>query len=113
MFPEEEFIYKIITAMDYEQALKDGVFRHQSLVEEGFIHFAFHHQLSNVYLKHFKGQKDLRIIKVNPNRLIAALKIEDLKNKGETFPHLYGELNWDAVEEVESEHTFNSRNKMI
>ncbi len=39
---------------------------------------------------------DLLLLKIDPNKLKAPLKLEE-GQPGELFPHLYGELNLDAV----------------
>ena len=47
----------------------------------------------------YRGQSDLVLLGVNENRLKAELRYDEVPNHG-TFPHLYGELNLDAVEQT-------------
>lgn len=97
-FPQ--YIYKIITATDWEALQASGYYAHESLQTEGFIHFALAEQILAVANKHFSDKTELRLIAVNPARLEFPWVMEDLKNKGILYPHLYGLLNVDAVEAV-------------
>lgn len=95
-----KYIYKIITAADWLALQTETHYVHESLAQEGFIHFALENQILAVANKHFSDKTDLRLIAVNPARLEFPWVMEDLKNKGILYPHLYGLLNADAVEAV-------------
>ena len=41
------------------------------------------------------------LLRIDPDRLDVEVKVEDLHDSGEVFPHLYGPLPLDAVVEVE------------
>ena len=98
------------------RARETGEYRAESLASEGFIHFSGSHQLLGVANRFYVGQHGLVILAVDPSRLMAELKFEapvhpvaaQSKNEDfageerltyntETFPHLYGPLNFDAV----------------
>ena len=94
-----------------------GEYRAESLSSEGFIHFSGIHQLLGVANRFYAGLHGQVILAVDPSRLTAQLKYEapvhpvispaPLKNEdfpaderlteNNTFPHLYGPLNFDAV----------------
>ena len=99
-------------------ARQSGEYRVESLLSEGFIHFSGSHQLLGVANRFYAGQHGQVILAVEPSRLIAPLKYEApvhpvaaptqaknedlpgderLKDDHNTFPHLYGPLNFDAV----------------
>ena len=70
-----------------------------SLESEGFIPASKKQQLLAVANHNFKNEKDLVVLVINPKNLIPELKNEALETK-ESFPHIYGALNLDAVVEV-------------
>ena len=37
---------------------------------------------------------------IDPSKVVSQIKWEDLRNSGVKFPHIYGELNLDAIVEV-------------
>lgn len=94
------FVYKIITRDDFQLAEEKGVYIHDSLEKEGFIHFAEEGQWHSVREKHFKDQKNLLLLKTAIAKLKCKLVFEDLKGRGIKFPHLYGPLNLDAIDEI-------------
>ncbi|MAF78053.1 MAG: hypothetical protein CME63_08920 [Halobacteriovoraceae bacterium] len=94
-------IYHIIKAQDWKEAQKVGTYAPESLKNEGFIHFSKADQILGVANSFYKNQNDLLILRVDPDKLKAELKIEpplEAPMSGVLFPHLYGELNLDAVE---------------
>lgn len=94
------YFYKICSGTQVSEMKEEGVLWHPSLQEEGFIHASYLHQLKSVLEKHYPQAKDLYLVKINPQKLQQEWKEEDLKNKGEKFPHVYGEINFTAVEEI-------------
>ncbi|MDA9554310.1 DUF952 domain-containing protein, partial [Emcibacteraceae bacterium] len=67
---------------------------------DGFIHFSSKDQVEETLKKHFASQKGLLLLDVDMTLLKeGALKWEISRN-GEKFPHLYDELNLDAVIKV-------------
>jgi uncharacterized protein (DUF952 family) len=82
-------IFHIATRAAWEHA--GGSYEPSSLAEEGFIHFSTPAQLLGVANERFRGVDDLVLLVVDDDRLTAPVKYED------TFPHLYGPLNLDAV----------------
>lgn len=69
-----------------------------SIKSEGFIHFSTADQVERTYNRFYLGQSML-LLSVEVAKLEAELKFEAAD--GELFPHLYGELNLDAVVKVE------------
>ncbi len=93
-------IYHILSREDWKKAKIKGSYAPASLKNDGFIHFSHADQLLSVANSFFRGQKDLIILKVAPKQLLSPLKIEpplEAPMSGVLFPHLYGELNLDAV----------------
>lgn len=73
-------------------------YRHASLNTEGFIHCSTPSQLIGVANTFFKGQQGLVLLCIESERLQAELRYEEVDSQ--QFPHVYGEINLDAVRQV-------------
>lgn len=73
-------------------------YRPSSLDTEGFIHFSTAPQLLASAARYYAGQSGLVVLAVREDALIAELRYEPVRD--EAFPHLYGPLNLDAVEQA-------------
>lgn len=93
-------IYHVTTSAAWEQALAAGEYRAASLETEGFIHCSEEHQLPGVLQRYFKGKTGLSALVINIEKLTAPLRYELSPAINEQFPHIYGALNLDAVEDV-------------
>jgi len=96
-------IYHIIPRFQWEEAQRELSYRGDTLESEGFIHFSKREQVLFVANARFKGHTGLLLLEVDSDKLRAELKHEppyEGDQSGETFPHLYGELNLDAVAAV-------------
>lgn len=100
-------ILHITPRADWHAAQIAGEYGAASLEGEGFIHCSTAAQVIDVANALYRGQRDLALLVIDPARLTADLRWEPpahpgaLANaqepSGETFPHLYGPLNLDAV----------------
>ncbi len=72
-----------------------------SLDEVGFIHCSFAVQVAPTRQRFYADRADVVVLRIDPARLVDEVKVEDLHDAGEAFPHLYGPLPLDAVVEVE------------
>src|SRR5690348_16197736 len=94
-------VYKIVPAALWRQAEDEGVFRGAPVdIADGFIHFSTAAQVEETAAKHFAGQHDLMLVRVDAARLGTALKWEPSRG-GALFPHLYGALSLSDVAAVE------------
>jgi uncharacterized protein (DUF952 family) len=94
-------IYKICPAAAWREAELHGVFRGSADdVRDGFIHFSTASQLEGTARKHFAGQTGLLLIAIDADGLGEALRWE-VSRGGESFPHLYGELDLRHVTAVQ------------
>jgi uncharacterized protein (DUF952 family) len=80
---------------EYEKAQKTGAYKHVSMDKEGFIHCSQHYQVCEVSDFIFKNQKDLIHLAIDETKCKHKIKYEG--SSWNTFPHIYGELNTDAV----------------
>ena len=97
-------IYHLTTAHAWAAAQNGGSYgestRGPSLAEVGFIHCSYAHQVTRVAAARYSDAAGLVLLVIDPDRLRAELRDEDLDGRGEVFPHIYGPLNLDAVVEV-------------
>ena len=91
-------LYHLISKHQYDLAKERGLYAPDSLETEGFIHFSTNEQVDTTAKRFYFKQEDLMLLEIDPNLLKAEVKFEPADN--ELFPHLYGELNMDAVENV-------------
>lgn len=93
-------IYKICPASAWREAERQGVYRGSADdARDGFIHFSTAAQVAGTAAKHFAGQAGLFLVALDADMLGAALKWEPSRG-GELFPHLYGDLDLAAVQDV-------------
>lgn len=90
-------IYKIVDAIQWEQAVQTGEFTGAGIDrKDGFIHFSTANQVAETLEKHFKGIGGLLLITVDADLLGDALRWESSRG-GDLFPHLYSNLAMSAV----------------
>lgn len=91
-------IFHIALSSEWKRALEVGAYRTGSLDEEGFIHFSTGKQLLRTANKFFLGNRAVLLLIIEPHLLTADLRFEPVGDQ--LFPHLYGELNLEAVTQV-------------
>ena len=64
----------------------------QSFDEEGFIHLSTEQQLLDTANRHFRQERSLRVLEVNPKGLEKNLVFEQIGEAIEAYPHLYQSL---------------------
>jgi uncharacterized protein (DUF952 family) len=89
-------ILHITQRHEWEQAKNLGTYRSNTLDSEGFIHCSTLIQVIGSANRFFKGQTDLVILKIDIDRVTPEIRYEGA-DSGNLFPHIYGELNIDAV----------------
>lgn len=96
MANNKEFIYYVISQIDWNEISESEFYAPDSLIREGFIHFSYEDQIRGVIERYYKDQAGLLVIKVDVNKLKSNLLLEKVPDTG-LFPHLYGKLNLDSV----------------
>ncbi len=89
-------LFHITTRADWERAEGIGDYHASSLATDGFIHCSWAHQVASTANRFYAGQDDLVLLVLDPVRLTAPVRDEDLYGHG-AFPHVYGPFNRDAV----------------
>jgi uncharacterized protein (DUF952 family) len=95
-------IYHVTTQAAWQQALQQGFYEAPSLIDEGFIHLSTEAQVAGVLERYYQGQTNLLLLHIDESKLLAELKYELAPSVNELFPHVYGNINLDAVVEAES-----------
>jgi len=93
-------IFHITTATQWQAAKKAARYTHDSITKEGFIHCSYQHQVLSSLKKHFSAQKDLVGLCINTQALQAEVRLERGVDSAQDFPHIYGEINLDAVIQI-------------
>lgn len=93
-------IYHVTTAADWRSAQQQGFYEHPSLKAEGFIHCSQEHQVVGVLERYFAGQVNLVKLVIDTDKLTSKFVFDWSPSTADTFPHVYGVINIDAVVEV-------------
>ncbi len=91
-------IVHICTRAAWEDAQKQGSYQGDNYEKDGFIHLSRPRQVLQVANAYYPGAANLVLLWVVPGQLQAQLRWESVGS--DTYPHLYGPLNLDAVTAV-------------
>jgi uncharacterized protein (DUF952 family) len=94
-----KYILHITQRDRWEAATKLGNYSSDSLATEGFIHCSTLAQVIGSANRFFKDQTNLVILEIAIDRVTAEIKYEGVDPQN-LYPHIYGELNIDAVDRV-------------
>ncbi|NJL09776.1 MAG: DUF952 domain-containing protein [Calothrix sp. SM1_7_51] len=92
-------IFHITQRQKWESAKFLGKYSADSLETEGFIHCSTLQQIVKTANRFFAHQKDLVILHIDPKKVQPEIR-EEAASNGDNFPHIYGQLNIDAVFKV-------------
>ncbi|MBN1266671.1 MAG: inosine/xanthosine triphosphatase [Anaerolineales bacterium] len=95
-----ERVYHLAEKAVYEQFLKTGVYRCDSLDSEGFIHCSTAGQVEGVANRFCNGGGRMMLLEVEPLFLDAPLLYEQAPDAEEFFPHVYGPIARRAIVSV-------------
>jgi uncharacterized protein (DUF952 family) len=93
-------IYHVTDAADWNSAKEKEIYESPSLKTEGFIHCSEENQVAGVLERFFNGKKDLVKLVIDTDKLTSRYVQEWSPSMKDTFPHIYGPINLDAVTEV-------------
>ena len=94
------WIYHITHLTEWDAAKEKGSYQADTLASQGFIHCSAQQQVAPVANRLYAGQLGLVLLQIDPERLNAPVRWENLEGGSELFPHIYGPLATDAVIEV-------------
>lgn len=90
-------IYHITTSDAWAKAKEIGSYAAPSLKEEGFIHCSELSQVEDIRSRFYKDVQDLLLLTIDTEKLTSQLIFEWSPSVQNTFPHIYGPINLDAV----------------
>ena len=93
-------IYHVTTGEEWNTAKKKGFYESASLKQEGFIHCSQEEQVAAVLERYFAGKTGIVKLVIDTDKLTAKYVFEWSPSTKDTFPHVYGPVNIDAVVEV-------------
>jgi len=92
-------LFHIAERSDWD-ARTAAAYRPTSFESEGFIHCSQGGQLRAVAARLFEGTRDLMLLTIDARRITSEVVFEDLYETGEDYPHIYGDIDLDAIEAV-------------
>ena len=93
-------IYHIALPQAWKEAQQKGYYEHPSLKEEGFIHCSQEDQVAGVLGRYFQGMTGLLKLVIDTDKLTSRYIFDWSPSTQDTFPHVYGPVNLDAVTDV-------------
>jgi uncharacterized protein (DUF952 family) len=90
-------IFHITTKEEWHAAIDRGYYTTASLKDEGFIHCCHHEQIEGVLTRYFEGKENLLRLEIETDKLTSPFYYEWSPSTADTFPHIYGVINLDAV----------------
>ena len=94
------YIYHITTEEAWQQAKPAGWYTPPGFAADGFIHCSSLRQVLPVAERFYAGQAGFVLLQIRANRLDSRVIYENLEGGAELYPHIYGELNVQAVSQV-------------
>ena len=98
---KEKMIYHIVDKTTWTQSVKEGSYWPKNS-SESFIHASNYDQIAGTLEKYFRQKEGLLLLTIDPLKVMAEIRYEDLAGEGKLFPHIYGRLNSDAILKVEN-----------
>ncbi|MFN8291715.1 MAG: DUF952 domain-containing protein [Chitinophagaceae bacterium] len=93
-------IYHVTTKEEWKTAEAKGYYEHPSLKAEGFIHCSQEQQVTGVLERYFAGKTGLVKLVIDTDKLTSKFIYDWSPSTQDTFPHIYGPINTDAVTAV-------------
>ncbi len=101
-------ILHLLSRKSWIEAQEVGQLIAPSVAIEGFAHCSTEHQMVDVANKYYRGTRDMVLLNIDPDKLTSPLKFEPPAHLDGSpalphepmFPHIYGPINLDAVNEV-------------
>lgn len=93
-------IFHITTDAEWKLAIEKGYYQTSSLKDEGFIHCCTEGQVEGVLTRYFREKENLVRLEIETDQLTSPFYYEWSPSIADTFPHIYGVINLDAVKNV-------------
>jgi uncharacterized protein (DUF952 family) len=90
-------ITKLVPSKMWEGMKNNDYLYFESLDIEGFVHCSTVQQVRKVANKHYKKVENLLVLLIDTNKLIPNVVWEDIKHRGEIYPHIYDKINTSSI----------------
>ena len=90
-------IFHIAEREAWNQTQMKRSYRPEMFSVDGFIHCSTPAQVLQVANARFRGRSDLLLLSIDTDRVDAEIRYENLEGGAQLFPHIYGELDRNAV----------------
>lgn len=92
------FVYLLMSESTLREAMASGSYSPSSLQSEGFVHAAPSNQLTRIANKYYIENETVFVLKCRKTQIQPPIKWEPAT--GGLYPHIYGALNMNSVEEI-------------
>jgi uncharacterized protein (DUF952 family) len=99
-------IYHIVTSQYWAKFKSASEYVSETFETEKFIHCSRKEQIAGVLERFFTGVNDLLLVEIEESKLTSALRYEAVPDSDETFPHIFGPINHEAIVAVGDVSTF-------
>jgi uncharacterized protein (DUF952 family) len=96
---KNKYIYRIESNQSWNDIVQSNGTKQimGEIPTEGFIHCSDRDTLLLPANKYYQGRKDLVVLEIDTEKVIAEIKYEDLKGSGTAYPHVFAPININAV----------------
>ncbi len=99
-------IYHIVTSDYWAKFENIAEYVSETFEAEKFIHCCRKEQIAGVLERFFVGVNNLLIVEIDESKLSSPLLYEVVPDSEETFPHIFGPINHEAIVVVREETNF-------
>lgn len=93
-------VYHIVTPEVWEKFRDENFYEAASLQTEGFIHCSFAEQVETVLRRYYTDAEKVLLLEIESEKLTSKLA-EEPSTGGEIYPHVYGQINKNAIVGIE------------
>ena len=90
-------IYHIAKQTDWKNAQEKGFYEPPAFAGEGFIHACKEEQIKGVFERYFKNETGLIVLHIEERKLTPPHTFVFVAVSNDAFPHIFGQLNINAV----------------
>lgn len=98
--PPSMFIYHITDQYQWELAKLSGFYTPADFYKDGFIHCSEEHQVLDVAGRFYSDVPNLLLLRIDRALVKFPIHYENFEGKVDKYPHIYGNLNLDAVANI-------------
>jgi uncharacterized protein (DUF952 family) len=95
---DDRLIVHLCQRQAWQESKARGAYHAPSIDSQGFIHCSSVNQILDVANAFYQDMPDLLLLWIDPDKVEAEIRWERVGD--ESFPHIYGELNVEAVIKV-------------